>query len=69
MRNKIKPVCRFRCGKDHMLQVKLAESGKLLMGSKIGVENVGTYDLEAIGDALAHAERTSRRKDIQPLEG
>ena len=61
MRNNIKLVGRFRCGRDHMLQViKLAESGKLLMGSKIGMENVGTYGLEDIGDAMAHAERTYR---------
>ena len=47
-----------------MLQViKLAENGKLLMGSKIGTETVGTYGLEDIGDALARAERTCRVED------
>jgi hypothetical protein len=59
MRNNIKLVGRFRCGREHLLQtIKLAESGKLLMGAKIGMENVGTYGLEDIGAALADAERT-----------
>jgi threonine dehydrogenase-like Zn-dependent dehydrogenase len=58
MRNNIKLVGRFRCGRDHILQViKMAESGNLPMGANIGMLNVGTYGLGQVEDALNHAER------------